>query len=779
MTGAMRASHGGIGAPVARVEDERFLTGRGRFTDDIRPGGELRGHVLRSDHAHARIVGLDIRSARAAPGVIAVLTAADLDADGLGGLPCLRSVTTRSGSPMYRPPRPLLSGRVVRYVGDPIGFVVAETLQQARDAAELVEIEYEPLPAVTSLAQVVRPDAPRIRPDCPDNRCFDFELGDRDAVDRAFARADHVCELRLEISRVQPSPLEPRSAIGLYDPATGSYTLYACIQSPHRARDVLAEHVLKAPADAVRVISPDMGGGFGNRNAVYPELGLVLWAARRLGRPVKWTSVRGESFLCDDQGRDNLTTAALALDRDGRFLGLRVRTAAALGAYLSTMGPGPTVNNVGCLAGVYRTPAIHVQVDGYFTNTSPISAYRGAGRPEAIYVLERLIDTAAREIGLDRAELRRRNLITPDQLPFQTGLTFAYDSGDFPANMEEALERADYAGFAARRAEARSRGCLRGIGIANAIESAGSPGRAEFSDIRLGPDGRARVAVGTRSHGQGHETVYRQLLSHFLGLAFDQIEIVEGDTETVEHGAGTFGSRSMTLGGGAVKAAAEAVIEAGRRIASERLEAAVADIEFDRGDFVVAGTDRRLSLRAVARHAAEAGEPLGAAANYAPEAATFPNGCHVSEVEIDPQTGAVALLRSLVVDDFGTVVNPVITDGQVHGGVAQGVGQILMEQICWDPESGQVLTGSFMDYAMPRAADLPLFEVTCNPHPTAKNSLGVKGAGEAGCVGGLACLMNAIIDALAQAGVTHLDMPATPERVWRALRAAEDREVKS
>jgi carbon-monoxide dehydrogenase large subunit len=769
---SMSSPRGGIGVAVARVEDRRFLTGRGRFTDDFRIDGEARGYVLRSDHAHARIVSLDTAAAKAAPGVLAVLTAADLAVEGFGHLPCLRPVTTRAGSPMYQPPRPLLSGRFVRHVGDPVAFVVAETLAQARDAAALVEIDYEAVPAVTSLAQARAPDAPRIRPDCPGNRSFDFELGDRAAVDRAFAAADHVCELTLAISRVQPSPLEPRSAIGTYEPASDGYTLRACIQSPHRIRDALAKEVFRVPPTAIRVISPDMGGGFGNRNSVYPEHGLVLWAARRVGRPVRWTSDRSESFLCDDQARDNLTTAALALDRDGRFLGLRVRTAVGLGAYLATMGPGPAVNNVGCLAGVYRTPAIHVEVQGYFTNTTPTSAYRGAGRPEAIYVLERLIDTAARQIGVDPAELRRRNLITPNQLPFKTALTFTYDSGDFPGNLELALDRADYAGFERRRAEARARGRLRGIGIANAIESAGSPARPEASEIRLDRDGRARVVVGTRSHGQGHETVYRQLLSDYLGLDFADVEIVEGDTDLVDEGSGTFGSRSITLGGGALKAAAEAVIENGRRIAAERLEAAVADIEFDRGTFIVAGTDRRLSLAAVAGHAATAGEPLGGAASYAPDAVTFPNGCHVSEVEIDPETGTVTILRYLVVEDFGVLINPMLVEGQVHGGVTQGIGQILMEQTHWDPKSGQLLTGSFMDYALPRADHLPFFEIASNPHPTSKNSLGVKGAGEAGSVGALACLMNAIVDALAPAGVGHLDMPATPERIWRALRAA-------
>ena len=768
----MTVKQGGAGAPVTRWEDERFLTGRGRFTDDHRFDGEARALVVRSPHAHARITAIDAAAARALPGVLAVLTGADVAADGLGLLPCLRKMERRDGQPMYEPPHPLLNRDFVRYVGDPVALVVAETLALAKDAAERLEVDYEPLPAVTSLRQARDGTGPDIRPDCPGNACFHFELGDRGATEAAFAAADHVSHCELVISRVQPSPLEPRAAIGLYDPASGRYTLYAGVQSTHRVRDVMADQVLMVPRDRLRVVGPDLGGAFGNRNTAYGELGLVLWAARRVGRPVKWTSERTESFLSDDQSRDNLVRAALALDRDAHFLGLRVESAAALGAYVSTMGPGPVTNNLGCLAGVYRTPAIFVEVDAYFTNVNPTSAYRGAGRPEAIYVLERVIDVAARELDLDPAALRRRNLITPEALPYKTPLTFTYDSGDFPANLDQALGLIDYGGFAARRAEARDRCLLRGLGIANAIESAGSPGRSEAARLSLDDAGRARLIVGTQSHGQGHETAYRQLLMETLGLAFESIDLIQGDTAQVPDGAGTIGSRSITLGGGAIKAAAEIVLAQASEVAADHFEASSADIALDAGELVVSGTDRRISLSQVARLAAARGAPLDGAADYAPEAATFPNGCHVCEVEVDPETGATEILRYLVVDDFGRVINPLLLEGQVHGGVAQGLGQILMEQLVWDAESGQLLSGSFMDYAMPRAGDFPLFEIVCNPCPTAKNSLGVKGAGEAGNVGALPCLMNAILDALAPAGVRHLDMPATPQRVWRAIRDA-------
>ncbi len=763
---------GGIGVASRRVEDSRFLKGDGDFTDDLVPDNVARGYVLRSPHANARILKVDTGAAQSAPGVIAVLTGADVAADGLGDIPCARQMKRRDGAPMFQPPRPILNREAVRYVGDYVAFVVAETLNQAKDAAELIDVAYEALPAVTSLRQVLAPGAPAIRDDCPDNIGFHHEAGDRAAVDAAFGRAAYTVRLEVPISRVQPGPIEPRATIGSYDPSDGSYRLTTGTQSPNRARGFLAEPILKIAPDKLRVVCHDMGGGFGNRNSPYHEQALVLWASRRVGRPVKWTGERSESFQSDDQGRDNLTTAELALDGDGQFLAIRVRTAAALGAYLSGGGPNPIVGNIGCLAGVYRTPAIHVEIDAYFTNTNTTAAYRGAGRPEAIYVLERLIDTAARQIGMDPAELRRRNLIQPGAFPYRTALTFTYDSGDFPGNLDKALELMGYADFAARRTDSRARGKLRGIGIANAIESAGKMERGEEAELGFGADGRAFLKAGTCSHGQGHETAFRQLLTEYLGLDFDDVDFVQGDSGVLPTAGGTFGSRSITIGGGAVRMAAHDVLEQAKTVAADALEAAAADIVFADGAFTVAGTDRTIALKEVCSRAVESGRPLQAHADYAPDATTYPNACHICEVEIDPETGAIELLRYGVVGDFGVVVNPLIVEGQLHGGIAQGVGQIIMENVVWDEESGQLLSGSFMDYAMPRAGDLPDIEVAMNPQPTAMNALGVKGCGEAGCVGSLAATMNAVVDALAERGVRSLEMPATPERVWQALQAA-------
>jgi carbon-monoxide dehydrogenase large subunit len=765
---------GGIGAASQRVEDARFLKGEGRFTDDHAPDDAARGYVLRSPYANARIMGIDVTAAQEAPGVIAVLTGADVAADGLGDIPCARQMKKRDGAPMSQPPRPVLNRHSVRYVGDYVAFVVAETVNQAKDAAELIAVEYEEMPAVTSLRQVLAPGAPAIRADCPDNHCFHHEAGDRDAVDAAFAAAAHAVRLEVPITRVQPTPLEPRSVIGQYDPATESYTLITGTQSPNRAINFLAEPVLKIARERLRVVCHDMGGGFGNRSAPYHEQALTMWASKRIRRPVKWTCERSESFQADDQGRDNLTVAEMALDGEGRFLAMRVRTAANAGAYVSGNGPNPMVGNIGCLAGVYATPAIHVEVDAYFTNTNGTSAYRGAGRPESIYVLERLIDAAARQTGIAPAELRRRNLIRPDAFPYKTALTFTYDSGDFEGNMDKAMALTGHADFAARRAESEARGRLRGIGVANAIESAGKMERGEEAELSLGADGRAILKAGTCAHGQGHETAFRQLLFDYLGLGFDEVDYMQGDSAVLPTAGGTFGSRSITIGGGAVRVAAFDVLDQAKIVAADALEAAAADIVFEGGAFTVAGTDRTISLRDVCGRAAEEGRPLQSHAEYAPEATTYPNACHVCEVEIDPETGEIDMLGYGVVGDFGVVVNPMIVEGQMHGGIAQGAGQILMEQVVWDAKSGQLLSGSFMDYAMPRASDLSDIRVAMNPQPTKMNSLGVKGCGEAGCVGSLAATMNAVADALAQRGVTDFAMPATSERVWRALRAAGD-----
>ena len=767
----------GIGQAVPRVEDHRLLSGGGRFTDDLHLAGEAHAFVLRSPLAHARIAALDTTSAREAPGVIAVFTAADTAADGLGDLPCLVPRKRRGGGPMYLPPHPVMVKDSVKMVGDYVALVVAETPVQARDAAELIEVDYVALPSVTATAAALEPGAAPVWEACPDNVCFVYELGDRAAVDAAFAGAAHVTSASFEISRVSAAPMEPRAAIGAFDPFEDRYTLYAGVQGPHGVRGLLAP-ILNIAESRLRVVSPDMGGAFGMRGSPYQELALVLWAARKVGRPVRWTAERSESFLADYQGRDNVTTAELALDEAGTFLALRVRTVAAMGAYLAAMGPHSPTNNLGGLAGVYTTPAVHVEVTGVFTNTNSTSPYRGAGRPEATFAVERVIDAAARELGIDRAALRRRNIIPDDAMPYRTGLVFTYDCGEFTKNMDTVLAMADYAGFEGRRAEAKSRGRLRGFGLANAIEQAAGAGE-EMAELRFDPSGGATLLVGTHSHGQGHETVFRQLLADTLGLAFDEVRFVQGDTDQVAHGRGTFGSRSLVLGGSAVRRAADKVIAKARQIAAHGLETAESDILFADGMFTVAGTDRAMSLNEAARRAYDTSalppglEPgLCEHAMFAPPAPTFPNGSHACEIEIDPEAGALVLLRYCVVDDVGRVINPMLLEGQVHGGLVQGIGQVLMEQVVWDGESGQLLAGSFMDYALPRAADIPFFDVGSNEVPTALNPLGAKGAGEAGTVGALACVMSAILDALAPLGIRDFDMPATPARLWRAIHEA-------
>ncbi len=773
----------GIGTATPRFEDARLLRGLGRFTDDIQPPGAAFMAVVRSPHASARILGIDAVAARAAPGVLAVLTRSELEADGLGTLHTMVQRHRADGSPMPRPPYRLLAGDAVRFVGDAVAVVIGETLHAAQDGGDLVEVEYAPLPAVTDAAAAALPGAPAVWPElAPDGVCFLFRLGDPAATDAAFAAAHHVTTLDLRISRVSANPMEPRNATGAYDAAADSYTLHAGTQAPHKVRAELAEHTLHIPANRLRLDSPDVGGAFGMKGSPYPEYALVLWAARRTGRPVRWVATRSESFLSDYHARDNTTRVQLALDAGGGFLGLRVETVANLGAYLGFNTPHSSTNNLGGLAGVYRTPHIYAEVRGMFTHTQPNAPYRGAGRPEATYALERVIDQAAAELGIDRVALRERNLIPPGAMPFRTGLVFTYDSGDFPANMRMALAEADWAGFAARQGESEARGMLRGIGLANAIEIAGGPAASpneEGAELRFDGDGGATLLLGTHSQGQGHETAFRQIAASRLGLDPARLRIVFGDTDRVAYGRGTFGSRSIMAGGSAFVRAAEKVVERGRAIAAQALEAAVADIEFADGRFNVAGTDRAIGIEDVARASFVAaslppgGEfGLAGAAILAPAAATFPNGCHVCEVEVDPETGVVAVQRYLVVDDVGTVINPLLVKGQIHGGVAQGLGQILMETIVYDGD-GQMLTGSFMDYAMPRAADLCALSVISNPAPTATNPLGVKGAGEAGTVGAMPALMNAIIDALRPLGVRQLDMPATPEAVWSAIRAVQ------
>ncbi|MDE2575587.1 MAG: xanthine dehydrogenase family protein molybdopterin-binding subunit [Rhodospirillales bacterium] len=772
----------GIGGSVRRWEDARFLTGRGRYVDDLRVADAAHMVVVRSPFAAARITAIDTAAARAMPGVLAVLTAADVREDGIARLHTIVARQRRDGSPMPRPPFSVLADAAVRFVGDAVACVIAETRNAALDAAECVEVSYQPLPAVTTAGEALAPGAPAVWPDhAPDNLCFVFSLGDRAATDAAFAAADHVTRLPLRVSRVAAQPMETRNAIGLYDPVEQRYTLHAGVQIPHKIRTELAERTLGIPPSRLRVISPDTGGGFGLKGSPFPEHVLVLWAARKIGRPVRWSAGRSEAFLSDFHARDTESTIELALSGDGLFQALRIRTMANLGAYLGFNTPHSSTNNLGGLAGVYRTPHIHAEVLGAFTHTQPNAPYRGAGRPEASYALERVIDVAADELGLDRVAIRRRNLIPPEAMPFRTGLVFTYDSGDFARGMALALEAADWSGFAARRAASLRRGRLRGIGIANAIEIAGGPARTpneEGAEIRFDPGGDATFLLGSHNHGQGHETVFRQIAHTLLGLDPARVRIVAGDTDQVMHGRGTFGSRSVLAVGAALSLASERIIARGRAIAAHLLEAAEPDIIFADGLFAVAGTDRGLSISEVARasfetarlpRAAELG--LFAQAVVTPDDASFPNGCHVCEVEIDPETGATQLVAYVVVDDVGTVINPLLVKGQVHGGVAQGAGQALLEQIVFD-EAGQMLTGSFMDYAMPRADHLPAIDVIANPVPTASNPLGAKGAGEAGTVGALPVVINAVVDALRPLGVRHIDMPATPARIWAALRDA-------
>ncbi len=765
----------GIGQAVPRFEDPRLVRGGGRYVDDIVLPGMAFGHVLRSPHAHARIRAIATDKARAAPGVLAVLTGADWVAAGWGDLPVPGGMKRRDGSPMYRPRYPALVTDRVRWVGDYVAFVVAETYHQAVDASELIEVDYEPLPAVVSTADAAAPGAPLVWDDCPDNICFVHRDGDAAATDAAFAGAAHVVRGHFVVNRVTAVTMEPRGSIGDYNAADGRYTIYTTLQRAHPFRAELAHNVLKVPESRVRVVAPDIGGSFGMKSAVYNEVALVLLASKTLHRPVKWVSTRSEAFLSDAQARDNVTDAELALAADGTFLGLRVKSHIAVGAYLQT-GMTAAVGNLGTLAGVYRTPAIHVDVTGVFSHTNPIRPYRGNGRPEAAFVIERMVDLAADQLGLDPAELRRRNNIPPAAMPFKTGLTFTYDSGAFAENMEMALRLADVDGFPARREEARTRNRLRGLGISNTIERAAAPS-FEGAEIRFDRGGTATLFSGSINQGQGHETVFKQIVCDRLGLEPKDILYLQGDTDQVFFGEGTGGSRSATLGGSAVAAATVKVIDKARAIAAHALKVDAATMKFADGVFSAPATNETLTIKDVAKLAANPArlpadmEPgLVETAVYRAEVENFPNGCHVCELEIDRDTGAVEIVRYSVVDDVGTVLNPLLLHGQIAGGIAQGVGQILKEDIRFDPESGQLVTGSFMDYAMPRAGDLTAFAIKSNPVPTKTNPLGVKGAGEAGTVGAMPAVTNALIDALAEFGVREIEMPATPERIWRAMQ---------
>jgi len=768
-----------VGQSVPREEDPRLLTGGGEFLDDVNLRGQAWGHVLRSPHAMADIKSIDIDKAEKAPGVLRILTGADWAAENYGGLPC-EDVTKkrRDGSPMYHPTWPALVDGRARLVGDCVAFVIAETELQARDAAELIVVDYAPLQSVSGVERAVAPDAPAVWADCADNVCFVDQKGDAAAVDAAFAKADHIVRQKLVNNRVTAVALEPRGCIGDYDSRYERYTLYTGLQNPHPLRYQIARQVFDIPETSVRVIPGDVGGSFGMRGGTYNELVLVLWASRLTGRPVKWRCDRSEGFMSDSHGRDNVSDVALALDKDGKFLGLKVSTLADMGAYLAIRGPRPPTNNLGTLAGVYRTPAVHVEITGVFTNTVPTNPYRGAGAPEAAYLGERLIDMAARELGMDPAVIRQINSVTPDQMPWTNALGFTYDCGDFPGNMEKALEAAGYAEFEVRRAEAANRGRLRGIGFSNTVKKTSSP-FPESSSIRFDPSGTVTLMMGTISHGQGHETVFKQIVCDRLGIEPSSIRYVQGDTDTVPYGRGTFNSRSMSIGGSAVSLACDKTIEKAKRIAAHLLESAVDDIDFADGEFAVGGTDRSVTILEVAAAAFRPGampadiEPgLYEVGTFAPQYWNWPTGVQVCELEIDPETGETQIVNFVCVDDVGTVVNPMLLKAQMHGGIVQGIGQALVEDIVYDAD-GQLITGSLMDYCLPRADDICNMDIISAPTITSSNLIGAKGGGESGPTGALPATINAVVDALKPLGVNHIDMPATPQRIWQAIQTAK------
>ena len=780
---------GVIGQSIRRKEDQRFLTGAGQYTDDVNPSGHVHAYFLRSPHAHAKIRGIATAKAKAAPGVVAVFTGADLE--GVNGLPCGWLITGTDGKPMNEPPHPVLAKDKVRYVGDHVAMVLAETPNEAKDAAELIEVDYDVLPAVVNCVDALKPGAPQIHGEAPGNKCYTWALGDKAAVDAAFAKAAHVTKLDIVNNRLIPNAIEPRAAVASYNRSDDSYTLYVANQNPHVERLLMTAFVLGLPEHKVRVIAPDVGGGFGSKIYLYAEETAMVWASKRVNRPIKWTAERSESFLSDAHGRDHVTHAELALDKEGKFLAMRVHTTAAMGAYLSTFASCiPTILYATLLAGQYTTPVIYAEVTAAFTNTAPVDAYRGAGRPEATYVVERLVHQAGVDLGLPQDEIRRRNFIR--KFPYQTPVALTYDTGNYDATLDEAKKIADVAGFPTRKAEAAKRGKLRGIGYASYIEACGlapsniagalgaRAGLFEAGEVRVHPTGSVTVFTGSHSHGQGHETTFAQVVAARLGVPVENVDVVHGDTGRVPFGMGTYGSRSLAVGGTAIVKALDKIVAKGKKIAAHLLEAAETDIEFKDGKFTVAGTDRsktfgEIALTAYVPHnyPLDKLEPgLDETAFYDPTNFTYPAGTHICEVEVDPETGVVSVVGFTACDDFGNIVNPMIVEGQVHGGVAQGIGQALLENCVYDAESGQLLTGSYMDYAMPRADDLPSFKVGTKVTPCTHNPLGVKGCGEAGAIGAPAAMMNAVHDALAAAGVKYLDMPASPHRVWQAIRSA-------
>src|SRR6266851_8184700 len=765
----------GIGQPVPRSEDPMLVRGEGCYTDDVKLAGEAYAVMVRSRVPHGVIKSIDTSAARKMPGVLGVYTGADLA--GYGTLKCIVPFKNRDGTPMKQPPRPALPTDKVRFVGDPIAFVVAETLLQAKDAAEAVEVEIESLPAVIRPEEAARPGAPLLHDEAPGNVALDYHYGDTEQVAAAFAKASHVTRLELVNSRVVVNTMEPRAAIGVYDAASGGFTLHAPSQGVFGLRSHMAD-ILKVEPKQLRMLTGHVGGSFGMKSGPFPEYVCVLHAARALGRPVKWTDERSGSFVSDSHGRDHELTAELALDADGTFLAVRITNFGNMGGYLSHVAPMPsTLNIVKNAQNVYRTPLIEVSTKCVFTNTSHVSAYRGAGRPEGNYYMERLVDAAAAEMGIDRLELRRRNLIKPREIPYAAASDQTYDSGDFPAVFRHALDLADWKGFAQRKRESRKRGRLRGIAVGSYLEVTAPPNK-EMGGIRFEPDGTVTFITGTLDYGQGHATPFAQILSSRLGVPFDRIRLLQGDSDELIIGGGTGGSRSAASSSMAMVEAISKVVEHGKEAASHLLEAAVADIEFGNGRFTIAGTDRSIGVLELAAKLLagvklpdDAPKTLDVKVASEPVPSCFPNGCHVAEVEIDPETGVVEVVKHSSVNDFGTVINPMLVEGQMHGGLVQGIGQVLMENVVYDGD-GQPITGSFMDYAMPRAADVPSFVTEHHPVPAATNPLGIKGCGEAGCAGALVAVPNAIIDALSDYGIRHIDMPVTAEKVWRAINAA-------
>jgi len=780
------SSGSGIGASVRRREDFKFLRGAGRYTDDMNQPQQTYCYLIRSDVAHGRITGIDKSKAEQAPGVVAVLTGEDFT--NVGGMPCGWLITGKDNKPMIEPRHPILAHGKVRHVGDPVVAVIAESLNQAKDAAELVTIDYEMLPAVVDMTQAVKGGV-AVHDEAPDNICYDWELGDKAAADAAFANAAHVTRLDVVNQRLVANAMEPRAAIGSYDLSTDEYTLVTTSQNPHVIRLLMGAFVLGIPEHRLRVVAPDVGGGFGSKIFHYAEEALVTAASKKVGRPVKWVAERTESFLSDAQGRDHITHAEMAFDKDGKALALRVETFANLGGYLSTFSTSvPTWLYATLLAGQYTTPAVYCNVKAVFTNTVPVDAYRGAGRPEASFLIERLMSKAAGELGLDQVEIRRRNFIQPSQFPYQTPVAVVYDTGNYEASMAKALDMSDYKGFEERRAQSKTNGKLRGIGIASYIEACGiapsslvgalgaRAGLYEVATVRVNPTGNVTVLTGSHSHGQGHDTTFAQVAADKLGVPYEQVEIVHGDTAKIPFGMGTYGSRSLAVGGTAIVNAIDKVIDKGKKIAAHLLEASEKDIVYEDGAFQVKGTDKKKTFAEVAltayvphKYPLETLEPgLEETAFYDPKNFTYPAGTYVCEVEIDPATGQTEIVSFVAADDFGNVINPMVVEGQVHGGLVQGIGQAMLENTVYD-DSGQLKTASFMDYVMPRSDDVPSFNVTTTVTPCTHNPLGVKGCGEAGAIGAPPAVINAICDALRGHGVEHMDMPATPEKVWRAI----------